>query len=97
MTRPTTRNRVNLNDAVEDLAPVPPPCFLNRISWREYLKSAAAVQNHKGEQTVIFITDAGPAFNMGLDFCEDCNSQTAAKMKARGQCAPEHLRNLETT
>ena len=40
--------RLNLSDAVDDLAPPPPPCFFNRGSWIAYLKSAAAAQNHKG-------------------------------------------------
>lgn len=91
-----SRPRLNLDDAVEDLAPPPPPCFLNRMSWREYLKSAAAVQNHKGEQVVIVITKGEPSFNMKLDFCEDCTSRAAADMQARGQCVPTHLRELET-
>lgn len=91
------RPRLNLVDAVEDLAPPPPPCFLNRTSWREYLKSAAAVQNHKGEQPIILIVSGEPVFNMRLNFCEDCTSQAAAKMKAKGQCVPDHLRILEKT
>lgn len=40
--------RLNLSDAVDDLALPPPPCFFNRSSWMLYLKSAAAAQNHKG-------------------------------------------------
>ena len=52
--------RINLNDAVADLHPAPPPCFLNRLEWVEYLKSAAAVQNHKGEPRVILVVDGEP-------------------------------------
>lgn len=33
--------RLNLSDAVDDIAPLaPPPCFHNRESWLQYLKSA---------------------------------------------------------
>lgn len=40
--------RLNLSDAVDDLAPLEqPPCFHNRESWLQYLKSAAETQNRR--------------------------------------------------
>lgn len=92
-----TRTRLNLADTVEDLAPPPPPCFLNRASWREYLKSAAAVQNHKGEPKVILLVSGSPAFNHALDFCSDCSTGQRSAMVKQGRCQPDHLKKLTTT
>lgn len=52
--------RLNLSDAVDDLAPLdPPPCFHNRESWNLYLKSAAATQNHRSNQEVVIVAKTG--------------------------------------
>lgn len=91
----TARLRLNLSDAVDDLAPPPPPCFLNRHAWKEYLKSAAAVQNNNGEQKVILITKVDATFNLRLNFCEDCSRPHRNSMVARGLCDPDHLTKLE--
>lgn len=91
-----TRPRLNLSDAVDDLAPPPPPCFLNRASWKEYLKSGAAVQNHKGEPKVILLVDGSPAFNHALDFCSDCSTSQRASMVKQSRCDPAHLKKLTT-
>ena len=89
------RRTLNLADAVDDTAPVPPPCFLNTTIWREYLKSAAKVQHSKGEQVVImFGRDREPVFNRGFNYCEDCNTGTAGDMARAGRCDPNHLLNL---
>ena len=40
-----TKCRINLKDAVDDLAPPPPSCFFNRGGWMQYLQSAAAALN----------------------------------------------------
>lgn len=91
--RPTTR--LNLTDAVDDLAPAPPPCFLNRISWREYLRSAAAAQNNKAEPKVILIAHDGAAtFNHAFPFCSDCTQVKSVEMMAAGRCNPQFLQQL---
>ena len=84
--------RLNLSDAVDDLAPPPPPCFFNRVSWIAYLKSAAAAQNHKGSQPVIIVAaDGEPAFNTRLNYCADCTQAKSLEMQGKGRCNPYHL------
>ena len=84
--------RLNLSDAVDDLAPPPPPCFFNRGSWIAYLKSAAAAQNHKGSQPVIIVAaDGEPAFNTRLSYCADCTQAKSLEMQDKGRCNPYHL------
>ena len=81
--------RLNLSDAVDDLAPPPPPCFFNRSSWMLYLKSAAAAQNHKGSQPVIIVAaDGEPAFNTRLNYCADCTQAKSLEMQDKGRCNP---------
>lgn len=87
-----TPPRLNLSDAVDDLAPSPPPCFENRHIWRDYLKSSAAVQYAKGEQRVILLTpQREPRFNPEFNFCRDCDKGTADRKKAKGVCHPDHI------
>ena len=84
--------RLNLSDAVDDLAPPPPPCFFNRGSWIAYLKSAAAAQNHKGSQPVIIVAaDGEPAFNTRLSYCADCTQAKSLEMQDKGRCNPYQL------
>lgn len=85
--------RLNLSDAVDDLAPIdPPPCFYNRESWKLYLKSAAASQNHRSNQKVILVDEAGnPRFNERLNYCADCTQAKSMEMLALGRCDPFHL------
>lgn len=86
------RYRLNLNDAVDDMAPAPPPCFTNRIAWREYLKSAASAQNNKAEPKVILIDADGTArFNFAYPFCADCTQVKSVEMLAQGRCDPRAL------
>lgn len=84
--------RLNLSDAVDDLAPPPPPCFLNRMAWMEYLKSAAAAQNSRHEPKVILVTQDGTAsFNYKFNICEDCTQIKSVEMMAEKRCDPEFL------
>lgn len=87
--------RINLSDAVDDLAPPPPPCFLNRTAWREYLKSAAAAQNSRHEQKVVLIAQGGAAtFNFAFNICEDCTQKKSVEMMAADRCKPNFLQQL---
>lgn len=84
--------RLNLSDAVDDLAPPPPPCFLNRMVWIEYLKSAAAAQNSRHEPKVILVTqDDKAVFNKEFPFCIDCTQIKSVKMMEANKCNPNHL------
>lgn len=85
--------RINLKDAVDDLAPAPPPCFLNKVHWIEYLHSAAASQNNRGEQKIILVTEAGPLINVAYDFCEDCTDDTMQRMHKADRCKPDWMRS----
>lgn len=95
MNTTTKTRRLNLADAVEDLAPTPPKCFLNHLAWREYLKSAATSQSHKGEPKVIKIVGGQPAFDFGFPFCADCTQVKSVEMMAQGRCDPDFLKNLD--
>lgn len=85
--------RLNLSDAVDDLAPIePPPCFHSRIAWLMYLKSAAAAQNSRQNQKAIVIgADGQPRFNDRLNYCADCTQAKSMEMLALGRCDPYHL------
>lgn len=88
--------RINLKDAVDDLAPPPPPCFHNRTSWMEYLKSAAAAQNHAGEPKVIKIhKDGNHTFAFDFPMCTDCTQIKSLEMTRQGRCDPQYLANLK--
>lgn len=84
-----------MNDAVEDLAPMPPPCFHNRVGWIAYLKSAAAAQNHAGEPRVILIANGEAVFNLDFPFCEDCTQIKSLEMHNQGRCNKDYLTQLK--
>ena len=92
----TTKCRINLKDAVDDLAPPPPSCFFNRGSWMQYLQSAAAAQNHRNEPVVIIVAQDGAAtFNFDFPLCADCSRVKSLEMTRQGRCNPEYLVNLK--
>ena len=92
----TTKSRINLKDAVDDLAPPPPSCFFNKVQWVEYLKSAAAAQNQRNEPVVINIAKDGAAtFNWDFPFCADCSEIKSMEMTRAGRCNPEYLVSLK--
>ena len=92
----TTKTRINLKDAVDDLAPPPPSCFFNKVQWVEYLKSAAAAQNQRNEPVVIRIAQDGAAtFNFDFPLCADCSQVKSLEMTRQGRCNPEYLTNLK--
>lgn len=94
MTKPIVR--VNLTDAVNDLAPPPPPCFLNRGHWMEYLQSAAAAQNSRNEPKVILISvHREPYFNLDFPFCADCTQVKSTQMMGEKRCNPNHLTSMK--
>ena len=89
----TTKSRINLKDAVDDLAPPPPPCFFNRSSWMQYLQSAAAAQNQRNEPVVILIARDGAAtFNFDYPLCADCSQIKSMEMTRAGRCNPQYLK-----
>jgi hypothetical protein len=87
-----TKPRLNMIDAVRDLAPSPPPCFLNRSHWRQYLESAAKAQNQRREPKVIIMTASQPAFNRDFPFCADCTQAKKMDMAQKDKCQPNWLR-----
>lgn len=92
----TTKCRINLKDAVDDLAPPPPPCFFNRSGWMQYLQSAAAAQNQRNEPAVILVAqDGAGTFNFDFPLCADCSQVKSLEMTRQGRCNPEYLVNLK--
>ena len=92
----TTKSRINLKDAVDDLAPPPPPCFFNRSGWMQYLQSAAAAQNQRNEPVVILVAQDGSAtFNFAFPMCADCTRVKSLEMTRQGRCDPEYLTDLK--
>lgn len=92
----TTKCRINLKDAVDDLAPPPPPCFFNRTGWMQYLHSAAAAQNQRNEPLVIRIAQDGAAtFNFDFPMCADCTQGKSLEMTRQGRCNPQYLTGLK--
>lgn len=92
------KQRLNLADTVQDLAPDPPPCYQNRYIWREYLKSAAAAQNQRDEPRVILIAEDGAAtFNFDFPYCVDCTQIKSLEMSRVGRCQPNFLKTLGET
>lgn len=89
------KTRLNLKDAVQDLAPPPPPCFLNHMQWREYLTSAAAAQACRGEPKVILVQNREPLFNSDFPFCADCTAKKSHQMSTQGKCNPNFLKELK--
>lgn len=88
-------SRCNLRDAVSDLAPPPPLCFLNATHWREYLASAAGAQQCRGEPKVILLVQGEPVFNLDFPYCADCTELKSFEMEKRGLCKPNFLKELK--
>ena len=91
ITTQPAKPRINLSDAVDDLAPAPPPCFLNKQHWIGYLKSAAAAQNQRDEPKIIIMISGQPAINTNFDFCADCTVHTQLQMAAHDRCKPKWM------
>jgi hypothetical protein len=87
--------RLNLSDAIDDLAPPPPPCFLNRVEWMEYLKSCATSQNDGESQKIILIKDGEPRINYDYDICADCTQVHSLAMMQQFRCQPLYLKSQE--
>lgn len=90
--------RLNLNDAVDDLAPLAPPCFTNRLEWVQYLKSAAASQNDRGEPRIVILNlnlKREPVINFDYPFCQDCTQVHSLAMTKVGRCQPQFLKDQQ--
>ena len=85
-------SRINLSDAVEDLAPPPPPCFLNRAEWIGYLKSCAASQNDGDSPKLVLATYGAPRINYEYPYCADCTQVHSLAMTKEGRCNPNFLK-----
>lgn len=79
----------------EALAPVAPPCFSDRLTWVEYLKSAASLQREQHAPGPLLIVAGQPVrFNRSFAFCADCTAQHADAMTRAGRCDMNYLLNL---
>lgn len=90
-----TKCRINLKDAVDELAPPSPPCFHDRKSWMQYLHSAALAQGERDEPTVIKVSkDGAITFCFDFPMCADCTRTKSTEMKRTGRCNPLYLSQL---
>ena len=87
--------RLNLSDAIDDLAPAPPPCFLNRLEWVEYLKSCAASQADGNNPKIVVVKNGEPFINYDYPICADCTQSHSLAMTKSGKCKPDALKNQE--
>ena len=81
---------MNRRDTVTDLAPRPPPCFLNRAAWVEYLQAAAQAQGDS-EPKILLIAKGEARINYDYPFCDDCDE--AFKARAGSKCQPNFLKD----
>lgn len=86
--------RINLSDAVDDVAPPKPPCFRSRLEWIGYLRAGAAAQNQKNEPTVILVVNGTPRFNKAFPMCDDCTKWHKLEMSRQDRCEPDYLKDL---
>lgn len=87
---------MNLSDAIDDLAPPPPPCFVNRIAWIEYLKSCAQSRRNGRAKKIIIVRDGVPQINPNYRFCADCTQIHSLAMSKVGKCQPDFLKSQVT-
>lgn len=89
--------RLNLSDAIDDLAPPPPPCYQNRMEWVQYLKAAAASQNDGESPKIILIAQGEPAINFDYPICADCTQVHSLAMTKANRCNPNFLKQQGAT
>jgi hypothetical protein len=84
-----------LRERVAALAPITPPCFHDRLSWLEYVASAASVKRAPTPEPLPIVFEAGKPvrFNMGFNFCADCtySARDLEQLRARNLCRPRWL------
>ena len=76
------------------LAPPSPPCWTDRLSWLEFLASAAEGQATSEPAVLLFEAGQPVRFNLRFDYCQDCLGQHQAAMAAAGRCRPDWLTSL---
>jgi hypothetical protein len=91
---------VNLQHAVQQVAPLAPPCFESRLQWLTYLVSAAQAHVPNREPGPLVIRAGEPVtFNCSFDFCQDCEAgwRREQRVVERGACKPHWLRQFDKT
>lgn len=71
-----------------------PPCFSTRTQWVEFLEEAATFQRPPRVRGPLHLDPTGtdrPRFNLGFNFCSDCDAAHKALKTAAGRCDPNHL------
>lgn len=74
---------------LQELAPSAPPCFASRSAWLEFLIAHANVGGVQG--AVLRKRGEAVAFNMAVNYCEDCQQAYEFEMRAQGRCNPRFL------
>ena len=70
------------------LAPAAPPCFPDRLTWIEYLKTALDDVKRFGP---LDLRGPEPRFNYRFDFCGECTAKHAHAMQVQSRCRPGYL------
>lgn len=84
---------MNRRDTVIRLAPVAPPCFSDRLTWLEFLASAAEGQR-TGKGGPLDLRQTEPRFNHRFDFCAGCTAKHAISMQTQDRCKPWWLEHV---
>lgn len=87
---------MNRRDTVIRLAPAAPPCFPDRLTWLEFLSSAAEEQR-QGKGGPLDLRHVDARFNTRFDFCASCSARHAIAMQNQGRCKPDALRATEVS
>ena len=80
-------------DVLIPIIPVAPPCFIDRLTWVEFVVSGDEA-TRVGERGPLDLRKPEPRFNHRWNFCADCLATHALAMQAQGRCNPQHLRHL---
>ncbi len=80
------------------LAPAAPPCFADRLTWLEFLASAAEEQRPGRPLVLLMPADESrpPAFNHDYPFCAACTAPYQQSMQQQGRCRPTWLTDMRT-
>lgn len=78
-------------EAIDRLAPPPPPCFDSRQQWHSWL-CASAETGPSPTTSPIQIRNGVAHFNARIGYCQDCPVSYRSEMLKRDRCCPTWVR-----